>query len=169
LDEIGAKAREHFVAEDAAQRIMRRGGVFGDRMLDRIGVQRDAMMRAETIIVSEVLGLGGDGDGDDANNQSSGFEEFPSHYDAPPSFDDDDEPDAHPLEVWLHAGLSYPPTADYLHPPGPHRQFDQVSKPLEDRLEVVKFNTIREWYVRLFIRLLSPDPLTDIWRRYLAG
>ena len=43
-------------------------------------------------------------------------------------------------------GDELPPSTDYLNPPGEHRQFGQVSKPMEDRLEVIKFNTLRDWY-----------------------
>lgn len=149
LDEVGLKAREHFVEEDAALKMTRRGSVLGERMVERLLVRRDEMLRAETIKVRNALGLDGGGNGDDDEDADAGyrFEDFPSQYDGPPAFDVDDDDDAalHPLEEWLHTGAAFPPTNDYLYPPGPHRQFDQVSKPLEDRLEVVKFNTLRDW------------------------
>eukprot|EP00041_Stephanoeca_diplocostata_P033220 m.1093130 g.1093130 ORF g.1093130 m.1093130 type:complete len:1437 (-) comp24294_c0_seq1:50-4360(-) len=71
-------------------------------------------------------------------------------YRAPPSFEADSDDDAtrpkHPFEVWLYVGLDIPPSVTYLHPPGGKRTFEQTSKPLEDRLETIKFNTIQAWY-----------------------
>eukprot|EP00038_Savillea_parva_P002029 m.109889 g.109889 ORF g.109889 m.109889 type:complete len:1342 (+) comp10701_c0_seq1:55-4080(+) len=147
LDEIGFKARERYVEDDAVKRMSNRGSRLGDRLKSNLATQREDMLRAEAVKVSLVLAEGRRHQSDAVNDDVSTaeglsdppplppgldtFDLFPSSYSDPPEFAEDGEDDKDGL---------------VLSPPSAGMDYDRASRSMEDRLERVKYKTIRDWY-----------------------